>query len=403
MRLSNTALNIEYSLVQAFFWMGFCISFSFAAFYLQSRGYSNSELGLVLSLGNVGGLVVSPVLASVIDRSKKSALFVSLWSIIALQYLLLIVQLLLPGKGPLISLTYCLYLSSTIVMNPIETQLAFIMSSWGGKVSYSSARGIGSLAYALSSMFIGSLVAVRSAAVLPSAALVFLTAQTCVLIYIRFQYSRCAPEAESSFAGPDGGTHESRSLRQFFLTNKRFCLMLLGLALMFFAHNLVTGFMINIVRNLGGDSSDMGRVNGVMAMMEIPVMLLYGRLTMRVKCSSTIRFAAVMFVFRALSIALAPNLPCLYAAQIFQAASFAIITPAMVQYVTVVIRPEDFAKGQSLSYGMTTLGSIFSGLFGGIMYDHLSVTATMLIGTAVCAVGATLCAGATENTGEKPC
>ena len=78
MRLSNTALNIEYSLVQAFFWMGFCISFSFAAFYLQSRGYSNSELGLVLSLGNVGGLVVSPVLASVIDRSKKSALFVSL-------------------------------------------------------------------------------------------------------------------------------------------------------------------------------------------------------------------------------------------------------------------------------------------------------------------------------------
>ena len=52
---------------------------------------------------------------------------------------------------------------------------------------------------------------------------------------------------------------------------------------------------------------------------------------------------------------------------------------------------------------MTTLGSIFSGLFGGIMYDHLSVTATMLIGTAVCAVGATLCAGATENTGEKPC
>ena len=50
-------------------------------------------------------------------------------------------------------------------------------------------------------------------------------------------------------------------------------MMLLGVAVLFFTHNLITNFMINIVRNVGGDSSDMGSINGVMALLEIPVML----------------------------------------------------------------------------------------------------------------------------------
>ena len=131
--------------------------------------------------------------------------------------------------------------------------------------------------------------------------------------------------------------------------------------------------MINIVRNVGGDSSDMGSINGVMALLEIPVMLMYERITRRIRCSSTIRFAAMMFVLRALAIALSPSIPGLYAAQLLQAGSFALITPALVQYVSLTIRPEDSAKGQSLSGSMTTTARSLRGCFGGIMYDSLSV------------------------------
>ena len=39
-----------FSLLQAGFWMSFCISVSFASVYLQSIGCSNSLLGLILAL-----------------------------------------------------------------------------------------------------------------------------------------------------------------------------------------------------------------------------------------------------------------------------------------------------------------------------------------------------------------
>ena len=48
MRKKSTSLNIEYALVQAFFWMGYCVCSAYAAVFLQGRGYSNSELGLII-------------------------------------------------------------------------------------------------------------------------------------------------------------------------------------------------------------------------------------------------------------------------------------------------------------------------------------------------------------------
>ena len=96
MRKKSTALNIEYSFVQAFFWMGFCVCSAYAAVFLQGRGYSNSELGLIISLGSIAAFIISPSLASKLDRSKEGALFASLWVIIAVQLLALIGFLLVP-------------------------------------------------------------------------------------------------------------------------------------------------------------------------------------------------------------------------------------------------------------------------------------------------------------------
>ena len=391
MRKKSTALNIEYSLVQAFFWMGFCVCSAYAAVFLQGRGYSNSELGLIISLGSIAAFIISPSLASKLDRSKEGALFASLWVIIAVQLLALIGFLLVPGKGIAVSVMYCVYLTTTIIANPIQTQLCFLMSGWGGDVNYGAARGMGSLAYALTSMFVGARIAKFGTGVLTVAALVILACQAAILLRISLEFVRLGkPSARSGSDEKAGG----KGLWEFMRSNVRFCMMLLGVAVLFFTHNLITNFMINIVRNVGGDSSDMGSINGVMA-------LLYERITRRIRCSSTIRFAAMMFVLRALAIALSPGIPGLYAAQILQAGSFALITPALVQYVSLTIRPEDSAKGQSLSYSMTTLGSIFAGLFGGIMYDSLSVRTTLLIGSAVCLAGALLCSAFVENTRSR--
>ena len=46
-------VNMEYALIQGLYWIGFCGIVSYAAVYLQARGYSNTQLGRILAAGSV--------------------------------------------------------------------------------------------------------------------------------------------------------------------------------------------------------------------------------------------------------------------------------------------------------------------------------------------------------------
>ena len=64
-------LNIEYGAVHATYWMTYAIIGSFASAFLLGRGYSNSEIGVILAVGSVVAVFLQPVLADIADRSKK--------------------------------------------------------------------------------------------------------------------------------------------------------------------------------------------------------------------------------------------------------------------------------------------------------------------------------------------
>ena len=44
-------LNFEYACIQGAFWMFYGVVGSFASVFLLARGYSNSEIGIVLAVG----------------------------------------------------------------------------------------------------------------------------------------------------------------------------------------------------------------------------------------------------------------------------------------------------------------------------------------------------------------
>ena len=78
-------VNLEYALIQGLYWAGFCGIVSFAAVYLQARGYSNVGLGQVLAYGYVLGLLLPQQLAAWIDRSKSVTAYHCLWGLFLAQ------------------------------------------------------------------------------------------------------------------------------------------------------------------------------------------------------------------------------------------------------------------------------------------------------------------------------
>lgn len=380
--------SIAYFALQGGYWMSVCIANSYAAVFLQHRGYSNSALGLVLAIGNIAGFLLAPNLAALVDRSRRVTVYHCIWALLAAQALILVGFALIPGKSLMLSLLYCLYMATVVAVNPLNTELCFELAQWSRPVSYSPARGIGSLCYALMSFAMGQLSLRLGADVHPYAGLFCLLCQVVSTGVITWARSRVRPEN----AVRGGGQQEQGlGLMAFIRANARFCVMMFSLALLFFSYNVSDFFLINILRSVEGDAGDLGNISAFKAMLEIPVMLFYTRLTERFRCSAVLRFAALAFVAKALAITMAGSVAMLYAANLLQALSFALVIPAMVQYVSLVITPKDSAKGQAIANGMITLGAIFASLIGGWLYDALSVHATLLIGVAVAVCGMLLC------------
>lgn len=380
--------SIAYFALQGGYWMSVCIANSYAAVFLQHRGYSNSALGLVLAIGNIAGFLLAPNLAALVDRSRRVTVYHCIWALLAAQALILAGFALIPGKSLMLSLLYCLYMATVVAVNPLNTELCFELAQWSRPVSYSPARGIGSLCYALMSFAMGQLTLRLGADVHPYAGLFCLLCQVVSTGVITWARSRVRPE---NTVHGGGQKEEGLGLMAFIRANARFCVMMFSLALLFFSYNVSDFFLINILRSVEGDAGDLGNISAFKAVLEIPVMLFYTRLTERFRCSAVLRFAALAFVAKALAITMAGSVAMLYAANLLQALSFALVIPAMVQYVSLVITPKDSAKGQAIANGMITLGAIFASLIGGWLYDVLSVHATLLIGVAVAVCGMLLC------------
>ena len=393
MEISSKQMSLKYSAVQAGYWMGFCVAFSFAAVMLQARGYSNAELGAIMALGNAAGLLLSPALAARLDSSKRFTVFHALWALQLLQLVLLTSFALIPGRSAAISVIFAIYIAFELCINPINTQLYNLLELKGIHINYGAARGTGSISFAAISALLGMLAGRFGAEALPIAglALIFFRCAALLSVQLRLKGSTAgaAPRAAQAPA--------SRSVFEFMRGEPRFCGLLFGIAMLFFSHNIATNFMINVVRNVGGGEADMGWLNAFMAATEVPMMFMYELLTRRVRCPATLRFAAVVFVVKSAAWALAANMPLLYAASALQSISYAIVIPASVRYVNLYIAPQDQAKGQALAAGMTSLGTIFASCFGGILYDIVSVRTTLLVGTAAAALGAALCLLCTER------
>jgi PPP family 3-phenylpropionic acid transporter len=389
-------MNIEYALMQSGYWMTYCTVLSFAAVFLQARGYSGTEIGVILAASNLTALVLQPLIADLADRSKKVTVIRVLWALCAITAVFAAVTCLVSVRCMLLSVSYSMAFSLIIVIQPFMTSLTFEAEGWGIHINFGACRAIGSLAYAIMAAAMGRVVEALGTGVIPVTTLIIIIGLMVILALFTAR-SRSGPADRA----PAAAKEESSGIVEFVRGNKRFSVFLLGVALLFAIHSLINNFIILVVQNVGGDSSDMGAICAFMALLEVPVMMLFDRLTRHISCSALLKFSVLMFTAKSLAVFLAPSVPWMYPAFLFQGASFALYTPAAVRYAMLVVDQKDAVKAQAFLTLTASFGSIFSSLLGGIMFDRIGVSSTLLISTAVSAVGSVLAFAAVVPTGRR--
>lgn len=396
MNLSEKKLNIYYSFLQIAYWVTSAVVFCFTTVFLQFRGYSNYEIGIVFAVGNIIGFVSQPLIAGYIDRSDRRTLLRCIRITAVLAVLLMLAVYFLPSGSISLIGVYALLVAGNTLLNPLCISLSFYIESWGCGINFSRARALGSLSFAVCNVILGMLVQRVSENAVPTAFILFsslLGLATLLFVPGDRAHRIAAPERRMQSA-----SEKPSGLLEFARENKRFMLFLLGTATLYFTHGMIGNFMIEFIRSIGGGSEDMGNVLAFMTVVEVPVMLLFGRLTQRFRCSSLLRFAVIMFTVKELMIYLASSLPALYAAEALQAFSFALFVPASVRYVDEVIAKHNAVKGQAFVTSMMTLGSIFASYIGGLLLDTSTPGFTLLVGVIVSAVGTLIMLGAIQTT-----
>ncbi len=396
MKKRITPVTFHYILITGGFWMSFCLITSYAAVYLQGAGYNNMELGLIMALGNVAAAVLTPMLGSWMDRNRNIRPASVVYVLLTVQTALLLVLRFNPHHNWVNAVCYALYMAVLLPVNAVNLDLCVRLEHARAPLDFGLARSMGSFSFVIISTLLGLLTERFTFLVLPWAGIAVIALQA----YGNQLIDRDLSAAQRQL--PAQETREkSASLLTFARENRRFCLMLFGTILIFIAHNMDGNFLINLIENLGGGTAIMGYVAAFTAIIEVPVMMFSSRLSKRWDTVQYIRISFIFFVLKALAYALAPNIPLFFAARLLQAPSYALYTVLIVSYADSVVARKDSAKAQSLAFSVTTVGSVLASALGGRMFDTMGVRGTMLIASAIAAVGAVIAIAGTFGTSSE--
>lgn len=380
------SLNIKYVASQVFYFAAFAAMMGYASVYLLHKGFSNSTIGILLSVCNILAVFMQPALASFADKNKNIEIRKIVTTIVAVAIVLSAVLLVVPSNQAIIFVLVVSIFSLMTTIMPLMNTLAFVFEKYGIAINYGLARGLGSVAYAVASMVLGHAVDAFSPDLLPVCYVVFNA-----LLFI-VVHGFVLPKSEQIEVKEETKEEEvstnNEGLLKFAGKYKKFIIFLLGFVFVYFAHTIINNFFIQIINNVGGDSSDMGNAVFLAAMLELPTMAYFTKLSQKVNCGTLIKISIMLFLVKHVITYLADDMIMIYIAQAFQMGAYALFIPASVYYVNCKIAPQDMVKGQSFVTTSMTVAGVFGNLIGGILLDQVGVGQVLLISAALSLVGA---------------
>ena len=393
------SLNIKYVASQVFYFATFAAMMGYASVYLLHKGFSNSTIGIILSLCNILAVFMQPALATFADKNQKIEIRKIITTIVAIAIALSAILLVVPSNQAIIFILIVSIFSLMTTIMPLMNTLAFVFEKYGIQVNYGLARGLGSVAYAVASMVLGHAVDAFSPDLLPVCYVVFNALLFIVVhgyVLPKSEQIEVAVETndEDEVAVETNDEDEvavnNEGLLRFAGKYKKFIVFLLGFVFVYFAHTIINNFFIQIITNVGGNSSDMGNAVFLAAMLELPTMAYFTKLSKKVNCGTLIKISIILFLVKHVITYFADGMTMIYIAQAFQMGAYALFIPASVYYVNCKIAPQDMVKGQSFVTTSMTVAGVFGNLIGGMLLDSVGVSQVLLISAVLSLIGAVI-------------
>ena len=377
-RYSLRRLNLLHALVQVMYWAAFASFSGFQTALFLSRGFTSTQAGLLAAVRSLAGIIAQPMIGGWADRHPKVGLRRILTLCLSLGICLSAVYAFTrPGFGGTVLMILALGMVD-LNLYPLLDSMAVQFINAGVAVNYSFGRGIGSLAYALACVLLGTLSA-------------RLGVEVVLIIHIIFLFGLMA--AVNLFPAPPKAAaaekaEPTHSMLEILRHNRSFTLMLLGVFFSVASIMPVVNFLVKIIENRGGNEGHLGIALFIMAAAELPAALVFPWLHERFGSQRTMAVSVVFMALKPLVFLLTPSLPLLMAAQLIQLPGYGLFTPASVYYANESVPPADRVQGQAVMMTASNgLGFMAGNLMAGFIIDWGGIDTLLKVCCGVGAVG----------------
>ena len=186
------------------------------------------------------------------------------------------------------------------------------------------------------------------------------------------------------------GRHEDERGGAFreILRERVLLMVLAGFMVAFIACNCLSVYLIDIVVNVGGDTSMYGVAIFCMAASELPAMALVPLLRRRFSTGTLFMVVGAAYLLRNMIVVCATSVPMVFIGLLFQSTSYGLLTPLLTCYIAEVCSQRSEMLGQTLlSVATTGVGAMVGTVCGGVLQDAYGIQA-MLLFVAVATVAA---------------
>lgn len=366
---STRKINIQFAAVQATYWICFFCLSGFMVVLLRKKAFSSSEIGILLAVQAISSIFAQPIISSFAENHRRIPLkyIVDAQVIVAM---IMVFVLNIIGHSMIAATLIFIVLGASIysslsLINAIAMQIA----NSGIAINYGTARGVGSLMFAVTGVILGRLVVIFGVEIIIPA---FILCAALSMLIVTMMYAPPVEQEDQHEHAMKGGLFELISFFSRYRTFAGFCL---ASTFLFANHVFLNTYIPDVVDRLGGNEYDQGLVRSIAAFVELPIMALSALLVTRIKAKYLLILSALFFAIKGLMTFFSGNLTMLFAVQLLQIPAYGLYLPLSVMFADRAVGNRDRVRAQAyVNVAGMGVGMVVGNLIGGVILDYFSVS-----------------------------
>lgn len=355
-----------------------CVSTVFLVQIYQRFGLDKMTISLVVMLCNLVSIVLQPMWGHLVDRSCKTKETVGICCAIgAIFYFMLVYS---GGNFWIITVSaMIIYATFYCMMTLIDSWIARLIQS-GIAINYGKTRSMGSICYAIMAMIFGWLATQFGQKIAPYC---FLMMFLVLCVGLKHIPNPTCVSARVHVASV-------RDTFRYLRTNRLFLLIVAAMFLNAFTNASTSTFYSIHIYDLGGDEATVGVGTFLMAVTEVPLMLLFSAICRKFKTDSTTMLATAMvfYALKAFVIGSAQEMYMVMLGSMFHGLAFGIYQPATVMFIVENVEAKYTSTAQTLLHALgMSLPAVLASPVSGAVATATSTGAMLRILSACALLG----------------